>query len=193
MKKEFEKSETKVVLPGEFLSTGEEFVPGRNAFDSGSNVYSNTIGFVQADNKTKEISVKPAVELHALKRGSIVLGRVGLVKENSVLIGLCKSPGSEERQILASGRAFLPVRNVSREYVENLSQCFKIGDIVKARVSEILPGNNIDLETNQPDFGVLKAFCSRCRKPLHLFGTSLRCINCGSSEERKIAKGYLVK
>ena len=182
----------KIVLPGDFLSTEEEFVPGKNAFDFKGDVYSSSIGSVSEDSKTKEISVKPSIELHKLGRGSPVFGRVDLVKENSVSIILCKQPGKEERQIIVPSMAMLPIRNVSRDYVESLKECFKIGDLVKARVSKLIP-NGIDIETNQPDLGVIKAFCSICRKPLHLFGTSLKCMNCGSTEKRKIVKGYLVK
>jgi len=193
MEKATEKERGKMVLPGDFLATEEEFAPGKNAFECRSNVCSTSIGVVQPNSKTKEISVKPYIELNPIKPGSIVLGKVGIVKENSVSITLCRTPDNKERQFFSSGNAMLPVRNVSREYVENLKECFKVGDIVKARVSKILQGNNIDLETNLPDLGVVKAFCSRCRKPLHIFGTSLKCLNCGNSETRKIAKGYLVK
>ena len=181
-----------MVLPGDFLATEEEFGPGKNAFDSEGNVYSGSLGFVETDSKTKEISVTPLTELHQLRRESLVLGRVMLVKENSVSIALCKNPEKEQRQVIAKRMAMLPIRNVSRDYVDKLRDCFKIGDIVRARVSKILP-IGIDLATNQADLGVIKAFCSRCRHPLYLFGTSLRCLNCGISEKRKIAKGYLVK
>lgn len=182
-----------MVLPGEFLSTGEEFAPGSNAFDCEGNVCSANTGLVSADSKTREISVKPVIELLSIKPGSIVLGRVTLVKENNVSIELCENRGKRQRQVISQTRAVIPIRNASREYVEKLRDCFKVGDIVKARVSKILPGGGIDLETNQPDLGVVKAFCSKCRHPLRVFGTSLRCLNCGSSEKRKTATGYTVK
>jgi len=182
----------KMVLPGEFLSTEEEFEPGQNAFYSEGNIYSGRLGEVSADAKNKQISVKPAVKLNPIRPGSIVFGIVMLVKENSVSITLCQNPDAE-RQVIAPTSAMLPIRNVSQDYVENLRDHFKIGDIVKAKVSKILPGGNIDLATDQPDLGVIKAFCGKCRHSLYVFGTSLRCMNCGSNEKRKMAKGYLVK
>ncbi len=182
----------RLVLPGEFLSTEEEFVPGANAFDSEGNVYSGSLGFVEADSKTKEISVRPSIGLHRLKPGSIAFGRVSLVKENSVSLSLDASPSAEGRQIIAPRGAMIPVRNVSADYVKSLKDCFKIGDIVKAKVTKVLP-SGIDLATDHPDLGVVKAFCSNCRKPLHLFGASLKCMSCGSTEKRKIARNYLVK
>lgn len=183
----------KVVLPGEFLGTEEEFVPGKNAFDSEGEILSGSLGNVEWDNKTKEISVNPVVKHTPIHRDSIVLGRVDLVKENSVSIELCRNADEKDGQVVVPSRAMIPVRNVSRDYVEKLRDFFKAGDIVRARISKVLPGGNIDLSTEELELGVVKAFCSKCRKPLYLFGSSLRCMNCGSSEKRKIAKGYLVK
>ena len=184
----------KIVLPGEFLSTEEEFAAGRNTFDSDDgNVYSKGIGSVEHNNQTKEVSVKPAVDWQGIRRGGIVLGRVELVKDSSVLVTLMLEPGNPKKQILVPGSAMIPIRNVSRDYVERLKDVFKVGDIVRARVAKIMPGPTVDLETNQPDLGVVKAFCSHCRKPLHQFGPNLKCMVCGSTESRKLARAYLTK
>lgn len=183
----------KTVLPGEFLSTEEEFVPGKNTFDSGGDIFSGSIGTVETDSKTKEISVKPAIDVHKIRRGQIVYGIVSFMKETRVAVNICASPVSGERTVVTPTNAMLPVRNVSREYVEKLRDCFRIGDIVKARIEKILPGPNLDISTNHPDLGVVKAFCIRCRKPLHLFGHSLKCMSCGNTERRKLARGYLIK
>ena len=182
----------KIVLPGEFLSTEEEFMPGKNAFESDGNLYSGSLGSVESDSKTKEISVKPSVPISKVKPGSIVYGRVSLVKDNSVSIDLCPDPESEERQIVCPTSAMLPVRSVSRDYVENMRACFRVGDLVRARVMKLIP-NGIDVETNQPDLGVIKAFCTRCRKPMQIFGRNLRCLSCGNSETRKISNKYSFK
>ena len=182
----------KVVLPGEFLSTEEEFVPGKNAFDSEGNVYSGALGEVEQDNKTKEISVKPSVQVKKIEKGSIVFGRVSLVKENSVSIELFPNLDAEQRQVIPTTGAMLPIRCVSRDYVEKLRDCFKVGDIVRARVMKVIP-QGFDLETNQPDLGVVKAFCGKCRKPMQVFGRNLKCLSCGNTETRKLSNKYSFK
>jgi len=179
----------KVVLPGEFLSTEEEFAPGENAFDSEGGIFSGSVGFPEMDNKAKEISVRPAVSISVVKPGTVVFGRVSLVKDNSLLVELYPYSEDSRRQVVVPSMAMLPVRCVSQSYVERLKDCFKVGDIVRARVMKVTP-DGLDLETNQPDLGVVKAFCSRCRKPLHLFGQNLRCLSCGSSEARKLSDKY---
>jgi len=181
----------KLVLPGEFLSTEEEYVPGKNAYECEGEVCSGSTGHVEINSKTREIGVKPIKQMQALKVGSIVYGRVTLVKENSLTISLCQPPEGA-KQIIGQSGAMLPVRNVSRDYVESLRDCFKIGDIIKARITKLTP-QAIDVSTNEPELGVVKAFCSRCREPLHIFDRSLRCLSCGNSEPRKIARGYLLR
>ena len=187
------KLKKKVASPGEFLSTEEEFIPGKNTFEENGEIFSGSTGLVVEDLKSKEISVKPASEPVKIRPGSVVFGRVDVVKDSSVLIEMQNVYGSNKK-VFTSSFAVLPVRNVSRDYVERLRDFFKVGDLVKAKVAKILPGNNIDLETSSsPDFGVIKAFCSRCRKPLYLFGSSLKCTSCGNTEGRKISNDYLLK
>ncbi len=186
------KLKKKVVSPGEFLSTEEEFIPGKNTFEENGEIFSGSTGLVVEDLKSKEISVKPSSEPVKIRPGSVIFGRVEVVKDSSVLVEMQNVYGADKK-VFTSSFAVLPVRNVSRDYVERLRDFFKVGDLVKARVAKILPGNNIDLETNSPDLGVVKAYCSRCRNPLQLFGSSLKCLKCGNTEGRKISKDYLLK
>jgi exosome complex component CSL4 len=179
----------KCFLPGEFLATEEEFSKGENTFEENGSIFSDSLGKPCEDNKLKVISiVKPRI-LAQLAIGSVIFGIVMLVRTNSVSIELSSLKTSSERQVIGSSFAMLPVRNVSREYVEDLKQEFKIGDFVKARVAEAKPWG-IDLRTNEADLGVIKAFCSKCRHSLQLSGAGLKCTNCGNSETRKLSAEY---
>ena len=184
--------EKKKVLPGEAISTEEEFEPGKNAFLEDGNVYSTVSGEPEEDAKHKQISVNPRKELKTLQRDSIVFGRVDFVKDNSLTLTILQDPDKELRQVIPMSRAMLPVRNVSQDYVERLKDEFKIGDFVKARISKISQ-LGVDLTTSQRDLGVVKAFCSKCREPLHLFGETLKCMACGRTEKRKISSDYFLK
>ncbi|MBN2067453.1 MAG: exosome complex RNA-binding protein Csl4 [Candidatus Diapherotrites archaeon] len=184
--------EKKRVLPGEQLSTEEEFEPGPNTYADDGNVYSASLGTVSVDSRHKSIDVESDRKLNTLKPGTVVYGSVFLVKESSVIVSLRQCPDKEDRRVISQGNAMLPVRNVSRDYVKSLRDNFRIGDLVKAKVSRASP-LGIDLSTVDNDLGVIKAFCSKCRKPLHLFGHSLRCLSCGSREQRKLSSEYLLK
>lgn len=180
------------VLPGEFLCTDEEFVPGANSYSENGAVFSGAAGAVNTDQRLKKIDVFPRKEVRLLQRGAAVFGRVTLVKENSALVSILPEPDAGNKTVINMTNAMLPIRNVSSEYVENLRDEFRIGDIIRAKVTKA-SSLGIDLATDAPGFGVVKAFCTRCRHPLHLFGNSLRCLNCGAHEKRKISSDYLVK
>ncbi|MDD5148316.1 MAG: exosome complex RNA-binding protein Csl4 [Candidatus ainarchaeum sp.] len=179
----------KCSLPGEFLATEEEFSKGENTFEENGDIRADSTGLPSEDKKYKIISVSKQKNLVPLSAGSIVFGTVMLVRTNSVSIEMHPLNLKSERQVIGASYAMLPVRNVSREYVEDLKAQFKIGDIVKAKVAEAKPWG-IDLRTNEKELGVIKAFCSRCRQPLQLSVTGLKCTSCGNSETRKLSSEY---
>lgn len=177
-------------LPGDHLAAEEEFSSGENTFEENGEIISDSMGTALKDSKQRSVSVLAQKKLLPLKVGSIVLGKVTVVKSSSVGIEIFAGRNGNDRQVVYSSFASLPVRNVASGYVRNLGENFKIGDIVRAKVAMVSPVG-IDLRTNEQDLGVIKAFCSKCRQSLNLFGRMLKCTNCGSSESRKISSEYV--
>ncbi len=66
----------KVVVPGEFLGTIEEYVPGQNVNEVDGKIYASLYGILNLDEKHMTVSIKPAVSLPMLKVGEIVYGVV---------------------------------------------------------------------------------------------------------------------
>jgi exosome complex component CSL4 len=180
------------VLPGQFLCTEEEFTPGKGSFSENGEVYSDTAGTTALEPRFKRIDVQARKPLRMLSRGATIFGRIMFVKENSASVALLQDPMQRGSEILGPTMAMLPIRNVSSRYVEKLRDEFRVGDLIKAKVTKA-SNLGVDLATDDPRFGVVKAFCVKCRQPLHLFGQNLRCLNCGSNETRKISSDYLVK
>ncbi|MDO8538337.1 MAG: exosome complex RNA-binding protein Csl4 [archaeon] len=183
----------KLVLPGEFLTVEEEFLPGMNTFEENGNIFSSKIGEVLFDENNRKVSVKEKhVLAKMLDRGSIVFARISLVKESTVVVSIISAENNGEPRIFAFSNASIYVSNASSQYVRDLSELFKIGDIIKAKVKEVTK-YSIDLATNEPDLGVVKAFCTKCREPMQLFGSTLKCLNCASNENRKLSQDYYLK
>lgn len=182
----------KRVLPGDFISTEEEFEAGNNAFESNGNIRSAAIGKVVENRLRKKVSVEADENVVPAVIGDSVYGIVVFVKDNSVRLDIIPEPSEKDRKVLTAYSASLPVRMVCRDYVERLKDFFKVGDIVKAKIASI-HSDGIDIKTNEPELGVIKGLCTKCRKPLHLFGQTLKCLACGSTEERKISTEYMLK
>ena len=84
------------------------------------------------------------------------------------------------------------ISQAKKDYLEKLSDAFRIGDIVQAKVVKIT-GDNVDLGTVDEDCGVLKAMCTRCRDYMHTTQkeNELQCNTCNKKERRKVSKNYV--
>ncbi|MFH1240321.1 MAG: exosome complex RNA-binding protein Csl4 [Candidatus Diapherotrites archaeon] len=186
-------SDKNIAFPGDFLSTEEEYMPGKNTYVSDEgDVCSDSLGKSEIDTTEKSVSVEKMKNIEMLDVGTIVYVRVSMLKPSSVFVEIFAAEKDGKKRVVPSAMAAIPVRNISREYVEKLGDFFGIGDIVKAKVSFYAP-YGIDLRTNEQELGVIKAFCKKCRKPLYLFGKQLKCRSCASNEQRKIANDYMLK
>ncbi len=186
-----------MVVPGSFLSTEEEFLPGENSYvSSDGRVYSDSVGVKATDHEEKAVNVvKKGRALKLVTRSCIAFCSVVLVKDQSVVVDIMEAydPQNESTVVVFKGlNATLPVFSVANSYVKDLKELFKIGDILKCRVDNVSEFG-IDLETKTDDsLGVVKAFCTVCRQPLKLVEANLKCSSCGSNEIRKISSDYLV-
>lgn len=171
----------KIVMPGEDITTEEEYVPKRNTFAKNGIVKSKIMGRVEFDDTNKEVRVA-GKSIKEIRSGDIVIGKVMLVKESTAVLELVSAEGG--KRITGMKTAQLPVRNISTEFISDIKKIIKIGDIIRARIMMASP-LAIDLATNEKGLGVTKAYCSNCRKEMQYSNEKLMCLNCGNVEERK--------
>ncbi len=179
------------VVPGEFLTVEEEYSPGKNTFeDEEGNIYSTKVGEKDFDNKEREVSIKEKNAVNDLiEVGSIVIGKVVLMKDSFMLLEILNIEKNGKKQISVFNSARLRISNVCRSHVNELRDEFRRGDLVKAKVVE-KNKFGIEVSTVEREFGVIKAFCSKCRQSLSLFGETLKCSKCGSIEKRKLSAEF---
>jgi exosome complex RNA-binding protein Csl4 len=171
----------RIIVPGEQIATEEEYSAGENTYVRDGKIISIALGTLNIDEVNKEASVK-GKKVEQLAYGDIVTGKVNLVKESSAVIELLSAEGN--KRITGINTAQLPIRNVSNEYVTELQKILKIGDIIRAKVVMSSP-LAIDLNTKEKGLGVIKAYCSNCRKEMSFNNNQMVCLDCGSIEDRK--------
>ena len=177
------------VVPGDFIATTEEFVPGDGAYEEDGKIYSSTTGVVLVDARTKHISVFSRIlGPPTLKRGDVVICRVEDVRDQSANIFIGALRGREDRE-LSMNSGTIHISQTHTGYVKELSKQFKPGDIVRAKVLNARR-EPIQLTTAGEELGVIVARCSQCRGFLERDGTKLRCSSCGNVEFRKLANDY---
>jgi exosome complex component CSL4 len=186
-----EASEKKVgsvtaVLPGDFLASPEEFLPGKNAYEQGDSVRASHPGQVEKDLSKREVSVRPAVVAKTLKVGDMVVGQVEAAMTSTAGVKISYLNGAESHASFPGTiftRGERGGRGERRTYV-------KLADVVRARVASTLNGMN-QLSIDEPHLGVIAALCSVCGAPLPRGdGERTRCEQCGSVEERKFADDF---
>ncbi|RLG24411.1 RNA-binding protein [Methanosarcinales archaeon] len=175
-------------LPGELIGTNEEFAKGEQTFDKGGNIYASVAGCVELHKQSRIISVKPVINpLNYIQDRDVVVGQVTAIRNSVVLVEIAHVKGRGERKIVNLGQAAIHVSNIKDTYVDDISRELRPFDIVKAKVIDI---KSMRLTTAGKELGVMKAFCSRCRQPLHKNGARLVCKSCGNKETRKTSLNY---
>ncbi|HID60825.1 MAG TPA: RNA-binding protein [Hadesarchaea archaeon] len=178
------------VVPGDFLATVEEFVPGDGAYEENGRIYSSCVGVVLVDARTKHVSVFSRVLGPPIpKRGDVVIGQVEEVRDQFANVFIEALRGREDRELPIPNYGTVHISQTHTGYVKDLSKQFKPGDIIRAKVLSARK-DIVQLTTAGEDLGVIVARCSRCRELLELERTKLHCPGCGNVEFRKLVRDY---
>lgn len=138
-----ESAKRTVVVPGEIIASGEDFLPGEGVRREGEHVVANRFGL--AEQMGRAIKVIPLTGAYIPRRNNVVLGRVVDVLHNGWLI-----------DIDCPGNGFLPLAESPRFINQyEMDQFLAIGDIVSAKIWSI-KGRGIDLSLNSRGLGKLE-------------------------------------
>jgi len=175
------------VYPGEQLGVIEEFLAGSGTYIENGGIFSSGTGRLRLDLDRKEISVMPQTHIPRIPRvGSVIVGQVVAASEKSATI---KIEQIDDMKLETSFTGIMHVSDVSRTYVKNLTDVFKLGDFVRAKVIST-KNREFHLATREDMLGVIKAMCVICGQALTPQRNGLRCPNCGDIERRKTAADY---
>ena len=177
----------KVVVPGDEVGTSEEYIPGEGTYEENGKILSSQVGVVRYNDDEMIVETKPLNPVVEVERGDIVLATVTMVRDTMVVVDIKKVEG-KDRAIAGDTSGTIHVSKASQAYVKDLKKEFKIGDYVRAKVMQAKP--SIQLTTGYPEYGVVKALCSKCRGPMVRKGTMVYCPNCERTETRKISSMY---
>ena len=178
--------EKKIVNPGDYLASGEEFIAGKNTVAEKDDIYAAAFGevhtfgrMVQVVNKTKNfVPLSEGMEAHCIVRE---------LTETKAFLS-CMPIVKENERSFPSFDAVLPVSSIRQGYVERIRDEIRIGDILKAKITKIERQDN-DISISEQGYGVIKAFCSRCRSNMIINDNKITCTKCNRIETRKLPYG----
>jgi len=121
-KKQENSGERKIVIPGEVIVKGDDFLPGEGTEKTGDGIISLRYGL--AEENKKLVKVIPLSGVYQPRRGNVVIGSVELVTFNGWVIDI----GAPEN-------AFLSLTEVPR-YInkDGLEEVMDIGDIAVVKI-----------------------------------------------------------
>lgn len=164
-----------------------EVVPGPNAYESEDEVYASAAGELVEDNREVAVLAKP--KARAPEVGMDLYCVVRKTSASKAFLDCVPASDLDQRGSSIDVSAVLPVANIKRERVREVRDELRAGDIIKAKVHKITR-DDVDVSVYGDEYGVVKAFCSHCRKGMVLNDKELICNNCGSVEKRKLSKDY---
>jgi exosome complex component CSL4 len=179
------------VMPGDILGVSEQFLPDKWTYDDGGYIKASVLGTVDISSSNKRISIIPSSGTPAiLSVGDSVYGEITDVRGQRATINVQKMKGTNRRLALPY-MAAIHISQIKKGYLEKLIDAYRIGDVIEATVSKII-GDNLDLNTEDKENGVIKAMCARCRAYMIPTGRrdELYCEVCDRKERRKISINY---
>ena len=176
-----------LVVPGEKIGVIEMFIPGEGTFEKNGVIFSSVLGYLKINMKNRIVNVNKNEDNFAIPApGKIVNCNVERIRRNSAMVTLTNSDGLEYNSTFDG---MVHISQTAKTYVENMSDAFNEGDIIKAKVLYV-DRNPYQLTTIGKKLGVILAFCRICGKELELKGAKLICPRCGNMEHRKISSDY---
>ncbi len=120
-----EEYKRKIVIPGEIIAEGDDYLPGEGTEKKEGKIYSLRYGL--ADEQNKLVKIIPLSGVYQPRRGNVVIGKVELLTYNGWVIDI----GTAEN-------AFLSLMEVPRFVNKDaLEEVMDIGDLVVAKVWNI--------------------------------------------------------
>jgi exosome complex component RRP4 len=137
--------ERKVVIPGEEVASGMDFLPSAGTFRDGEKIFASKLGLVEVRNRV--VRVIPLKGAYVPLRGDLIIGIVTDIGFAGWTV-----------DIGAAAPANLPVGESVRDRVDllksDLSRYFDLGDIITAKVLNVSKSRMVQLTMR--DYGLKK-------------------------------------
>lgn len=143
---ELKVKDKEIVVPGEVLAEGMDYLPSTGAYREENNILSLQVGLTNITGRV--IKVIPLTGKYKPRRNDIVIGEVTNITMNGWIVDI-GGPYS----------AMLMLKEASSSYIErgaDLSQFYDYGDLIAAEVVNVTKTKLIDLSMKGPTLKKLK-------------------------------------
>ncbi len=184
-------TKTSTVFPGEKVAEIEEFEAGKNTFVLGGAIRSGVMGDKQYDLKRRVVRIDQKKSPIMPKIGDVAIGYIEMLFGPMISVKLLYLNG----RVFASGFSAIAStrlngRGGNRDRGERRGKItFRVGDIIRGRVVSLL-NSTIHITIDEREYGVLYTLCYLCGGDTVRVNNAVKCVECGSYEERKLTNDY---
>src|SRR3989344_3201879 len=133
----------KVVIPGEIIVSGEDFLPGEGTRRDGENILATKFGL--AEEQGRVVKLIPIFGAFVPRRNNVVIGRVTNIMHSGWAV-----------DIDSASEAFLPIEESPRFINRNeMDQFLDVGDVIAAKIWTV-KSRGIDLTIKGKGLGKLE-------------------------------------
>lgn len=176
------------VFPGDEVAVEEEYLASEGTFAKNGIVYASQIGRLVLDDDECVARVVSPNPPNILKPGDVVYAIVADIRNTMATADVVAKEGTE-RGIGGETYATIHVSKISPGYTDSVLGELRKGDLIRAAVTSVKP--SLQLTTKDPDLGVVRSLCGRCKTELVKSGKGkLLCPKCKSITTRKLAEDY---
>ena len=186
------------IFPGEQVALIEEFEGGKNTYITDGTIRSKAVGTRVYDFKRRIVKINPKNSPMLPKIGDVLVGYLEMLFGSMMSVRVLYINDKKSYagfSAIASARTGSGGSNNSggggwRERGDRRSRTiFRVGDIIRGRVISLL-NSTIHITIDEKEFGVLYTLCFNCGGDTVRVHNSVKCIECGVYEERKLTHDY---
>lgn len=181
-----------MVFPGEYIAEIEEFQAGNNTFTLDGTIRSTVLGKKEYDFKRRTIKIDPINPQDLPKVGDVVMGFVEMLFGSMIsvkLFSVNSKPYYSGLSAIASARMGNKGGWNRDRYNRKPKSIYRFGDIVRGQISSLM-NSSIHLTVDGTNFGLLYSLCLNCGGDTVKIDNGVKCIECSSYEEKRVATDY---
>ncbi len=192
-----EKHTATPILPGEQVAIIEEFEGGKNTYITDGTIRSTAVGTRVYDFKRRIVKINQKNSPMLPKIGDVLVGYIEMLFGSMISVRVLYI---NEKKSYAGFSAIASTRTGGnsnsggsggwRERGDRRGRTiFRVGDIIRGRVISLL-NSTIHITIDEKEFGVLYTLCFNCGGDTVRIHNSVKCIECGMYEDRKLTYDY---
>ena len=185
------------ILPGEQVAFIEEFEGGKNTYITDGTIRSTAVGTRVYDFKRRIVKINQKNSPMLPKIGDVLVGYIEMLFGSMISVRVLYI---NEKKSYAGFSAIASTRTGGssnsggsggwRERGDRRGRTiFRVGDIIRGRVISLL-NSTIHITIDEKEFGVLYTLCFNCGGDTVRVHNSVKCIECGMCEDRKLTYDY---